>query len=149
MHLRWLGRVDDAAGRPAESAVVAGNVLACLGCLPLALPVTTGGTADWAIVGYLGLFQIGLAYVWLTRGVRRIPALEVTCSTVYTNTAPASSFRGFGAPQVTRRRMYLEAMTGLLADMKALYIVDRDQKAMVPWLPLESGQQPAAEGRQP
>jgi CO/xanthine dehydrogenase Mo-binding subunit len=34
-------------------------------------------------------------------GPYRIPALEVTCSTVYTNTAPASSFRGFGAPQVT------------------------------------------------
>ena len=51
------------------------------------------------------------------------------------------------APQVTRRRLYLEAMTGLLADMKALYIVDRDQKAMVPWLPLESGAQPLAEGK--
>jgi CO/xanthine dehydrogenase Mo-binding subunit len=33
-------------------------------------------------------------------GPYRIPALEVTCSVVYTNTAPASSFRGFGAPQV-------------------------------------------------
>ena len=53
------------------------------------------------------------------------------------------------APQVTRRRMYLEAMTGLLAGMKALYIVDKDQKAMVPWLPLESGNQPAAQGRKP
>ena len=54
-----------------------------------------------------------------------------------------------GAPQVTRRRLYLEAMTGLLADMKALYIVDRDQKAMVPWLPLESGEQLSAEGKKP
>ncbi len=54
-----------------------------------------------------------------------------------------------GAPQVTRRRLYLEAMTGLLADMKALYIVDQDQKAMVPWLPLESGAPPSAQGRQP
>lgn len=34
-------------------------------------------------------------------GPYRIPALEVTCAAVYTNTAPASSFRGFGAPQVT------------------------------------------------
>lgn len=34
-------------------------------------------------------------------GPYRIPALEVVCSTVYTNTGPASSFRGFGAPQVT------------------------------------------------
>src|SRR5687768_3934630 len=34
-------------------------------------------------------------------GPYRIPALDVTCAAVYTNTAPASSFRGFGAPQVT------------------------------------------------
>jgi membrane protease subunit HflK len=53
------------------------------------------------------------------------------------------------APQVTRRRLYLEAMTGFLSDMKGLYIVDRDQKAMVPWLPLASDAQPAPQGRQP
>ncbi|MCF8105513.1 MAG: FtsH protease activity modulator HflK [Desulfohalobiaceae bacterium] len=53
------------------------------------------------------------------------------------------------APQVTRRRLYLEAMTGLLADMKGLYIVDHDQKAMVPWLSMESGAQPSAQGGQP
>ena len=50
------------------------------------------------------------------------------------------------APQVTRRRLYLEAMTGLLADMKGLYIVDQDQKAMVPWLSMESGAQPSVQG---
>ena len=55
-----------------------------------------------------------------------------------------------GAPQVTRRRLYLEAMTDFLADMKGIYIMDRDQKAMVPWLPLEpSGQKSPAEGKQP
>jgi len=43
------------------------------------------------------------------------------------------------APEVTRRRMYLEAMGGFLAELKGLYIVDAEQKAMVPWLPLESG----------
>jgi len=32
-------------------------------------------------------------------GPYRIPAVEVHCRSVYTNTAPASSFRGFGAPQ--------------------------------------------------
>jgi membrane protease subunit HflK len=30
----------------------------------------------------------------------------------------------------TRRRLYLETMTGFLSDMKGLYIVDQDQKAM-------------------
>lgn len=34
-------------------------------------------------------------------GPYRIPALDVTSAAVYTNTAPASSFRGFGAPQTT------------------------------------------------
>jgi CO/xanthine dehydrogenase Mo-binding subunit len=33
-------------------------------------------------------------------GPYRIPALDSVCKAVYTNTAPASSFRGFGAPQV-------------------------------------------------
>jgi membrane protease subunit HflK len=53
------------------------------------------------------------------------------------------------APQVTRRRLYLEAMTDFLASMKGLYIVDEDQKAMVPWLPIESKGQAATEMRKP
>jgi len=78
--LRWLGRDrhGDGKDRPAEAAVVAGNLIACLACLPLALPVTSGGGADWALVTYLGVFQIGLAYILLTRGVRRVPALETS-----------------------------------------------------------------------
>jgi len=50
------------------------------------------------------------------------------------------------APEVTRRRLYLEAMAGILPDAKALYIVDSDQKALLPWLRLESGPMPAAAG---
>jgi membrane protease subunit HflK len=51
------------------------------------------------------------------------------------------------APEVTRRRLYLEAVGNFLSEMKGLYIVDSDQKALVPWLPLESGAKPLAEGR--
>ncbi len=50
------------------------------------------------------------------------------------------------APEVTRRRLYLESLGGFLAEAKDLYIVDSDQKALIPWLPLESGSKPAAEG---
>ena len=53
------------------------------------------------------------------------------------------------APQVTRRRLYLEAMGSYLSEMKGLYIVDAEQKALVPWLPLESNVAPAAKGGQP
>jgi membrane protease subunit HflK len=51
------------------------------------------------------------------------------------------------APEVTRRRLYLEAMGNFLSEMKGLYIVDSDQKALVPWLPVESGAKPLAAGR--
>ncbi|GAB4270569.1 MAG: FtsH protease activity modulator HflK [Deferrisomatales bacterium] len=53
------------------------------------------------------------------------------------------------APRVTRRRLYLEAMGALLPGAKALYVVDGDQKALVPWLPLGSGDGSAAGGTQP
>jgi len=51
------------------------------------------------------------------------------------------------APEVTRRRLYLEAMGSILPEANALYIVDSDQKALLPWLRLESGQMPAAAGK--
>jgi membrane protease subunit HflK len=47
------------------------------------------------------------------------------------------------APEVTRRRLYLEAMAEILPVAKALYIVDADQKTLLPLLRLESGQVPA------
>jgi modulator of FtsH protease HflK len=53
------------------------------------------------------------------------------------------------APEVTRRRLYLEAIGAILPEAKALYIVDSEQKALVPWLPMESGQSPDAGGGKP
>jgi len=53
------------------------------------------------------------------------------------------------APEVTRRRLYLESLAGFLAEMKGVYIVDTEQKALVPWLPLESGAKPLVEGGKP
>jgi membrane protease subunit HflK len=38
------------------------------------------------------------------------------------------------ARDVTRRRLYLEALGDVLPQAKAIYIVDGDQKALVPWL---------------
>lgn len=76
--LRWLGRGEGGGRGLAEGSVVAGNLIACAICLPMALPIAASGTLDWVLVGYLGLFQIGLAYVFLTRGVRRVPALETS-----------------------------------------------------------------------
>ncbi len=46
--------------------------------LPMALPVTSSTPSDWAIVVFLGVFQIGVAYAFLVRGVARVPALEAS-----------------------------------------------------------------------
>ncbi len=75
--LRAMGR-EGARPGAAESAVVAGNVIALVACLPLAWPVSGAAAADWLLIGYLGVVQIGLAYVFLTRGLRRVPALEAS-----------------------------------------------------------------------
>lgn len=51
------------------------------------------------------------------------------------------------APEVKRRRLYLESMASILPEAQALYIVDSDQKALLPWLRLESKSGPTATGQ--
>src|SRR5213592_925362 len=45
---------------------------------PGALPLAAGRATDWLIVIYLGVFQLGLAYVFLSRAITRVPALEAS-----------------------------------------------------------------------
>jgi drug/metabolite transporter (DMT)-like permease len=73
MGLRWLSREP---ARPIGATLVAGNALACLICLPLALPVRGAAATDWLILAYLGVVQIALAYVLVSAGLRRLTALE-------------------------------------------------------------------------
>lgn len=75
--LRWLGRSDE-SGSGALAAVVIGNAMAGMAALPMALPVTSSAPADWAVIAYLGVFQIGLAYYLVTRGLKRVPALDAS-----------------------------------------------------------------------
>jgi drug/metabolite transporter, DME family len=75
--LRWLGTHED-LHRASMATVAAGNLLAFALCLPLALPVGSVHTADWAIVGYMGVFQIGFAYFFLVAAIRGLPALEAS-----------------------------------------------------------------------
>ncbi len=73
MGLRWLGRDGDQAA----VSVVAGNWIAFLICLPMALPLAASRPADWGWVVYLGVFQIAAAYVMLTRAVETVSAFEI------------------------------------------------------------------------
>ena len=74
--LRWLGRMREA--NSAMATVTAGNVIGFLVALPMALPVSAPGAATVAVIAYLGVVQIGLAYVCVTRAIRHVPAFEAT-----------------------------------------------------------------------
>ncbi len=77
--LRWAGREAAKGARfTGASSTVCGNVIACVVCLPLALPVQPSVPGDWLIVVYLGVAQVGLAYVFLTRGLGRLRAMEAS-----------------------------------------------------------------------
>jgi len=69
--LRW-------ARSSGMAPVLAGNLLACACTLPMALPAAGFGARDALVMLYLGVFQIGLAYVCLTRAIRHVPAFEAS-----------------------------------------------------------------------
>jgi drug/metabolite transporter (DMT)-like permease len=74
--LRWLSRRK--AGSAGMAAVTAGNLMAFLAALPMALPVASARPSGVALILYLGIFQIGLAYWCVTRAVRHVTAFEAT-----------------------------------------------------------------------
>jgi drug/metabolite transporter, DME family len=74
--LRWLGRERNE--NTPVAAVVMGNLIAALAAFPMALPVMTVRPADVAVMVYLGVFQVALAYVCLTRAIQRVSAFETS-----------------------------------------------------------------------
>lgn len=76
MGFRWMGSRPGSDGNTFPS-VVAGNAIAFLVCLPMALPAYPSGV-DVAAIGYLGVFQIGAAYLLLATGIRHVPAVEAS-----------------------------------------------------------------------
>lgn len=74
--LRWLA--SDASRGGTMPAVVAGNAIAFVACLPLAFPIGGIESRDWLLLGYLGVFQIGVSYACLAAGVTRVHALEAS-----------------------------------------------------------------------
>lgn len=73
--LRWAERH---APGTALAAVIAGNVLAFASGLPSLFPFPGASPAAWLTLGYLGVFQIGLAYILLTSAVGHLPALHIS-----------------------------------------------------------------------
>lgn len=75
--LTGLRRVGKSASAEAPVTIVAlGNVIACALCLPMALPIWHLAATDVIVLLYLGVFQIGLAYILLSHSIRHVPGLE-------------------------------------------------------------------------
>jgi DME family drug/metabolite transporter len=74
--LRWLGR--DGGSDRGISAVLLGNLIACLAVFPMALPLGSHPVTAWGIILYLGIFQIAGAYLLVTSALRHVPAIEAS-----------------------------------------------------------------------
>lgn len=76
---RWLGKRHESTDA-SLSATIIGNVITCAICLPKALPLTAEvhTPANWLVIVFLGVFQVGLAYVFLISGLRRSPAFTAS-----------------------------------------------------------------------
>jgi drug/metabolite transporter (DMT)-like permease len=70
---RWLS----ARGSSVASAAVAGNLIASITALLMAGPLIAGRPVDWVVVALLGVFQLGVPYLFLARAVPQLRALEV------------------------------------------------------------------------
>lgn len=68
-------RTHDSLGM---SVVVVGNLLAFLASVPFLSPLPAAPALEWATIIYLGVVQIGLAYVCLTSAMRHLQALETS-----------------------------------------------------------------------
>jgi drug/metabolite transporter, DME family len=75
MGLRAIARAEP---RATLNTVVSGNLIAAAVCLPAGWPIAGALPADWVALAWLGVFQIGLAYVCLSKGVSAVTALEAS-----------------------------------------------------------------------
>jgi drug/metabolite transporter, DME family len=75
--LRWMGASEGRHGSPV-AAVAVGNLIAFGMSLPMALPLGVHPVTDWGLIAYLGVFQIAIAYLFVTSALRAIPALEAS-----------------------------------------------------------------------
>jgi len=58
--------------------IAVGSLIPMAVCLIWALPLSPATGSDLAVHLYLGAFQIGLAYVLVSRALTRVPAMEAS-----------------------------------------------------------------------
>jgi drug/metabolite transporter (DMT)-like permease len=62
-------------GRPIDS-VILGNILTFVVCLPFIFQDITFDSNSWIRVTYLGVFQLGVAYIFYSKAIRFVSAID-------------------------------------------------------------------------
>lgn len=76
--LRWIGVREREALGAQGAALVAGNLMLLLVCAPAAPSLDAISPRDWLLTAYLGVFQLGAAYLLITSAMRQVSALEAS-----------------------------------------------------------------------
>jgi drug/metabolite transporter (DMT)-like permease len=75
--LRYMERERSRPG-VGMSAALFGNLFASVAAIPFAWPFPAASAGEWATIVYLGVFQIGVAYVFLTAAIKHLSALDAS-----------------------------------------------------------------------
>lgn len=74
---RWLNRAGEK--ETGLATAVLGNIFGCVAALPMALSGEVRPTGvDLSLLLYLGVFQVGAAYAFLSRGMKHVPAFQAS-----------------------------------------------------------------------
>jgi drug/metabolite transporter (DMT)-like permease len=74
--MRGLSRQPDEGFRRAIAAVILANACLAAGLLPVVGVPAQATVADWSLVAYMGVFQLGCAFILISLGLRRVGAFE-------------------------------------------------------------------------
>ena len=80
-----------------ESSIFYGNVIVALICIPFITDMNTISVQDFAMVSFLGVFQIAFAYALFSYGLKRIIAVEASIISMFEPVLnPIWVFIGYG-----------------------------------------------------
>ncbi len=80
-----------------ESSIFYGNVIVALICIPFITDMNSISVQDFAMVGFLGVFQIAFAYALFSYGLKRIIAVEASIISMFEPVLnPIWVFIGYG-----------------------------------------------------
>lgn len=80
-----------------ESSIFYGNVIVALSCIPFVTGLSSISLQDFAMVSFLGIFQIAFAYALFSYGLKRIIAVEASIISMFEPVLnPIWVFIGYG-----------------------------------------------------